>query len=68
MGHIGRSINSKLSHWKSSKCIAESFTCFYLVLCGLSEIHIKQCTGYQIMTVCNNDRILKHQVTVVQPV
>ena len=24
-----------------------------LVLCELFEIHIKQCTGYQIMTVCN---------------
>ena len=28
-----------------------------IVLCGLFEIHIKQCTGYHVMTVYNNNKI-----------
>ena len=41
---------------KASKCIACFCTCL-IVLCELFEIHIMQCTGYQVMTVCSSNKV-----------
>ena len=52
---IGKYKNLKISKWEQVHALLVFV--LSLVLCGLFEIHIKQCTGYQRMTVCNNNKI-----------
>ena len=56
MGLIGKYKNSKISKWEQVNALLD-FVLALIVPCGLFKIHIKQCTGYQVMTVCNSNKI-----------
>ena len=50
MDYIHTYKSSKIFKWEQVNALL-IFVLALIVLCGLLEIHIKQCTGYQVMTL-----------------